>query len=154
MPVGSDGDEAATRLLIFDENGALTTEGTLPCYAYGLQLVPLDDGRVCLLAQDAALVWHGYILNPADGAVVPTGFTLPADPNRETALLAADEAQNLVALSGMSTRLLLTRGTETLLTAEIPGSLIYAESDGATARLLLLLQNGQLRLETWRLNLP
>jgi hypothetical protein len=145
--------EGSTRLLIFDHRAALSCEAVLPCYAYDLQLAPLSDGRVYLLTRSIEGDWQGYILNQADGAVEATGFTMPTDPNRDTALLAADGERVLLAQAGMSTRLLLADGAETLLAAEVPGTLVYAESDGKTARLLMW-QSGQLRLDTWQVTLP
>lgn len=144
--------EDNTRLLIFDNRAALSCETVLPCLVYDLQLAPLSDGRVYLLTRSIEGDWQGYILNPADGMVTATGFTLPADPNRDTALLAADGNRLLLAQGGLSTRLLLTDGDQTLLAAEVPGVLVYAESDGETARLLMW-QGGKLRLDTWRMDL-
>ena len=144
--------EDATRLLVFDGKAQLVCEGTLPCFVYELQFVPLADGRLFLLTKPAEGDWQGWLFNPADGAVGAADFTLPADPNRETALLAADGDQLVLAQGGLSTRLLLTDGTDTLLAAEVPGVLVHAESDGETARLLMW-QGGKLRLDTWRIGL-
>ncbi len=149
------GAEAAetTRLMIFDSTSQLTAQGDIPICAYDVQLAPLADGRVFLWACDAADSWHGYILDPETGGTETSVIALRIPGSRDVALLAADEDQILLAVGGLNTQLLLVDAQQTLLAARTEGMLIHADTDGRTVRLLLLKQ-GQLRLETFDVNIP
>lgn len=147
-------DESGPRFLVFDENAALVSDTRLPAnlLVSTLHTAPMADGRIALLLGDGVELWQCWYLDTAAGLLTP-GQSLNIPYNRRVALLAADEEQLLIAISGVDTQLLLTDEQTQQLAATTPGMVIHVESDGSTATLLLM-QDSQLRVETWQLHLP
>ena len=145
--------EDGTQLLVFGEDAALLCRLTLPepLFRYGIQAVPTADGRIALLTGDGIGNWQGWLLAIADGTLTP-GPTFTTPNNRRVNLLAADGEQLLVAVSGMDTHFLLISDTSQQLAGSSSGTVLHAQSGGASAAVLLM-QDGALRLETWSLQL-
>lgn len=142
--------EAGTRLLVFSGEAHLLADVPLPADVFDLQAVAAEDS-LALMTTDGHGLWQTWMLT--EGTLIPgTSLTLPA--NRDVALLAADtSSRRVLAVGGTQTLLLLADGNELLLAGQISGSLIHAASDGETAALLMM-DDGQLRLERWSLQLP
>ncbi len=146
--------EGGVQLLVFGQQAQLMTQLLLPgqLHANPLQAVPMADGRIALLFSDGLELWQGFCLDPVTGTLTAIS-SLSVPYNRTVSLLAANDRQMLLAISGVSTQLILWDGQAQQLAATIPGALCHACSDGQTATLLLL-ENGQMRLERWQLRLP
>lgn len=145
---------AQTELLIFNADAALVSRTVLPQIPtlWAMSAAPIADGQIALLLSVGSEEWQSGSLSPVSGTFTP-GPTFTAPSNRSVNLLAAQEGQLLVAVSGVDTQLLLIGGVLPQLAAQIPGTIVHARTDGSAATLLLL-QDGQLRLERWELTLP
>lgn len=151
LPV-STGEGA--RMFIFDGDAALLAEISLPdsAFQWELQAAPMADGRIALLLDDGLEHWQVYYID-ASTAVLTPGPTFSAPYNRRVALLAADESQILVAISGLHTEIVLIGNQGQQLAGSAPGTVLHAQTDGTLATLLLM-EDGALRLERWTLQLP
>ncbi|MBQ2954228.1 MAG: hypothetical protein IJE07_11925 [Clostridia bacterium] len=146
--------EDGQQLLVFSQDASLLQQIRMPgqLFLYDMQAAPAADGRIALLAQDGAENWQCWLLDVSGGTLTPgPAFTAPG--NRRVTLLAADDAQLLVALSGVDTQILLAGAQGQQLAATLPGTVLYGQSDGSSTRLLMA-EDGALRLETWAIALP
>ena len=141
------------RMFIFD-GVALLAEFPLPdsAFQWELQAVPMADGRIAMLLDDGLERWQVYYIDVPAATLTP-GQAFSAPYNRRVALLGADGQQLLIALGGVDTQLLLIDGDARQHAGNIPGALMHASSDGESA-LLLMLREGEMRLERWTLRLP
>lgn len=147
-------DETGARFLLFGSNAAILADirPSADLFITDLCAIPTADGRIALLLTDGTERWQVWQLDAAAGTLTP-GPTVQLPLNRRITLLAADEEQLLIAVSGTQTQLLLITAEEQLLAATVPGTLLHASANGSAASLLLL-EDSALRLEHWTLCLP
>lgn len=147
-------DGADLRCLIFDSCAALTADLCQPVIqpVTDLHSLPMTDGRIALLLGDGTKERQIWYLDAVAGTLTPDQ-ALQIPENRSVALLAADGAQLLLAVSGVETQLFLLSGQEQQLAGSTPGTLLHAHVSGTTASLLLL-DGDNVRLENWTIALP
>lgn len=147
-------DEDGARFLLFGRNAAILADirPSTDLSITDLSAIPTADDRIALLLTDGTELWQVWYLDAAAGTLTP-GPAVQLPTNRRISLLAADEEQLLIAVSGTQTQLLRVTAGEQQLAAAIPGTLLHASVSGGTATLLLL-ESATLRLEHWTLRLP